>query len=273
VLSWGDTSILADITGFEMVQDTRAWVACDSGRLTAACTMDLRIRRDDADADPANELQQISKEGSTVTLSQGGGSFTDAVNDADANPLNEMQQLSRNGNQICISGQNCVEDKVGTPAQFQTTARGAPASCAGPSQSATVGCTGMCSCMASGPPGQPASCSCKACCTTSTQTLTSSCTASGGTASCTPTGEQLTGCLSGTFDGTNGCVSTGSCTASGTCEAGGSQQCKLVSCTCLAGSDGHCTCSVSASIQVSASCSPGTLTCYIPHVAMCGKNI
>jgi len=44
---------------------------------------------DDADADPANELQTISKTGSTVTLSNGGGSFTDAVDDADNNPTNE----------------------------------------------------------------------------------------------------------------------------------------------------------------------------------------
>jgi hypothetical protein len=44
---------------------------------------------DDADADPTNEIQTISKVGQTVTLSDGGGSFTDAVDDADADPANE----------------------------------------------------------------------------------------------------------------------------------------------------------------------------------------
>ncbi|MEZ5001340.1 MAG: hypothetical protein R2727_12240, partial [Bacteroidales bacterium] len=44
----------------------------------------------DEDADPANELQTISKSGSVVTLSGGGGSFTDAVNDADASISNEL---------------------------------------------------------------------------------------------------------------------------------------------------------------------------------------
>jgi hypothetical protein len=44
----------------------------------------------DADADPNNEIQTISKAGSTVTLSNGGGTFTDDVNDADADPNNEL---------------------------------------------------------------------------------------------------------------------------------------------------------------------------------------
>lgn len=47
----------------------------------------------DADADPNNELQTIGKSGSTVTLSNGGGSFTDEVNDADADPTNEIQNV------------------------------------------------------------------------------------------------------------------------------------------------------------------------------------
>lgn len=34
---------------------------------------------DDADADPSNELQTISRSGSTITLSNGGGSFTDSI--------------------------------------------------------------------------------------------------------------------------------------------------------------------------------------------------
>ena len=47
----------------------------------------------DNDNNSSNELQTISKSGSTVTLSNGGGSFTDAVNDADASPTNEIQDL------------------------------------------------------------------------------------------------------------------------------------------------------------------------------------
>ena len=44
---------------------------------------------DDADNNASNELQTISKSGSTVTLSNGGGNFTDEVNDADADSNNE----------------------------------------------------------------------------------------------------------------------------------------------------------------------------------------
>ncbi|MTB53043.1 hypothetical protein [Lewinella sp. W8] len=59
----------------------------------------------DADADPANELQTISKAGSTVTLSDGGGSFTDEVNDADADASNELNIASRpaNDNDVTLS--------------------------------------------------------------------------------------------------------------------------------------------------------------------------
>jgi len=52
---------------------------------------------DDADADAANELQTISKNGNTVTLSNNGGSFTDAVDDADADASNELQTISKDG--------------------------------------------------------------------------------------------------------------------------------------------------------------------------------
>ncbi len=57
----------------------------------------------DADADPTNELQTISKSGNTVTLSDGGGSFTDAVNDADADPTNEIQTISKSGSTVTLS--------------------------------------------------------------------------------------------------------------------------------------------------------------------------
>ncbi len=58
---------------------------------------------DDADADPTNEIQTISKSGNTVTLSNGGGSFTDEVDDDDANPNNELQTLSLTGNNLSLS--------------------------------------------------------------------------------------------------------------------------------------------------------------------------
>ncbi len=58
---------------------------------------------DDADNDPTNELQTISKTGNVVTLSQGGGSFVDAVDDADADPTNELQTISLAGNVLSLS--------------------------------------------------------------------------------------------------------------------------------------------------------------------------
>ena len=44
-----------------------------------------------------NELQTITKTGSTVTLSNSGGSFTDEVNDADFDATNEIQNISTDG--------------------------------------------------------------------------------------------------------------------------------------------------------------------------------
>lgn len=58
---------------------------------------------DDADADPNNELQSIAKVGNVVTLSNGGGSFVDEVNDADADPLNELQTLSLSNDTLFLS--------------------------------------------------------------------------------------------------------------------------------------------------------------------------
>jgi hypothetical protein len=58
----------------------------------------------DADTSVTNELQTITKVGNVVTLSNGGGSFTDDVNDADFDPTNEIQNLSITGNNLNISG-------------------------------------------------------------------------------------------------------------------------------------------------------------------------
>ncbi len=60
-----------------------------AGNISISSGNALTLNVNDADANPANELQTISKTGSTVTLSNGGGSFTDAVDDADNDPTNE----------------------------------------------------------------------------------------------------------------------------------------------------------------------------------------
>lgn len=62
----------------------------------------------DTDNNPTNELQQLTKTGNIISLSQGGGSVTDEVNDADANPANELQTLSLSGLQLSISNGNSV---------------------------------------------------------------------------------------------------------------------------------------------------------------------
>lgn len=63
----------------------------------------------DADPDPLNEIQTLSKNGSTVSLSRNGGSFTDEINDADADPANELQQLNLNGMSLSISNGNSID--------------------------------------------------------------------------------------------------------------------------------------------------------------------
>ena len=86
----------------------------------------------DFDIDSTNELQTITKSGSTVNLSNGGGSFTDddsqtlilsgtmlsisngnsvqigGTVDLDYDPLNEIQNLSLNNDSLKISGSNYV---------------------------------------------------------------------------------------------------------------------------------------------------------------------
>ncbi len=60
--------------------------------------------KDDADADPANEIQVLSKSGNAVTLSKNGGSFVDAVDDADADKTNELQDLQLTGTVLGLTG-------------------------------------------------------------------------------------------------------------------------------------------------------------------------
>jgi hypothetical protein len=50
--------------------------------------------------------QTVSKVGSTVTLSDGGGTFTDEVNDADASPTNELNVFTRASSSNTVTGTN-----------------------------------------------------------------------------------------------------------------------------------------------------------------------
>ena len=65
---------------------------------------------DDADADPANEIQTISRAGSTVTLSNGGGSFQDSVNVYTAG---EGVEISNNVISVSSSGGRYVGELYG----------------------------------------------------------------------------------------------------------------------------------------------------------------
>ena len=82
--------------------------ALEVGDAGGTLTTDLGSLVDDADADPANEIQTISKVDNLVTLSNSGGSFLDAVIDADHNPVNEFQTLSSVGNSLTISDGNTI---------------------------------------------------------------------------------------------------------------------------------------------------------------------
>ena len=62
----------------------------------------------DNDDDSSNEIQTISKSGSTVTLSDGGGTFTDAVDDADADNTNELQDISISGHDVSITNGSTI---------------------------------------------------------------------------------------------------------------------------------------------------------------------
>ncbi|OFX82274.1 MAG: hypothetical protein A2W99_09460 [Bacteroidetes bacterium GWF2_33_16] len=66
--------------------------------------------KDDADADPANEIQILTISNDTIYLSNGGFIKLpiDQVNDADANPTNELQNLMLIGDTLRISNGNQV---------------------------------------------------------------------------------------------------------------------------------------------------------------------
>jgi hypothetical protein len=71
-----------------------------------AIEIDEDISLVSGDADPNNEIQTISQNGNTVTLSNGGGSVS--VEDGDSDATNEFQDLSIAGQLLTISDGNTV---------------------------------------------------------------------------------------------------------------------------------------------------------------------
>lgn len=63
----------------------------------------------DDDFDATNEIQSLTKSGNTVTLSNGGGNFTDEVDDADSDVTNEIQGLSLNANNLELTSGGSVD--------------------------------------------------------------------------------------------------------------------------------------------------------------------
>ena len=57
----------------------------------------------DADADPVNEIQLLTKDGNIVSLSIGGGTFIDEVEDDDADSTNEFQTIDKLDNIVTLS--------------------------------------------------------------------------------------------------------------------------------------------------------------------------
>ncbi len=66
---------------------------------------------------PPGPVQTLSKVGNQIILSDGGGSVTDDTNDADHDPANELQTLSLNGNTLSISNGNSVSLTGNSPWQ------------------------------------------------------------------------------------------------------------------------------------------------------------
>lgn len=111
----------------------------EGGLTTVVDLTDLRDGMEDADADPENELQDLSLNGNELSLTQDASSvdlnkfldntdnqqltlegqnltiqngntvvLTDNVNDADADPVNEIQRLALTGHELTIEGGNTV---------------------------------------------------------------------------------------------------------------------------------------------------------------------
>ncbi len=73
--------------------------------------------KDDADADPSNEIQMLSIEGNQLSISHGNTinlPATGAV-DADSDATNELQQLSLNGHELSLTKGNSVNLPISVP--------------------------------------------------------------------------------------------------------------------------------------------------------------
>jgi hypothetical protein len=68
---------------------------------------------DDADADPTNEVQDISLSGTDLSITAGStidlSVLQDGVNDADADPVNEIQDISLSGTDLSITSGSTVD--------------------------------------------------------------------------------------------------------------------------------------------------------------------
>ena len=72
-------------------------------------TVILSDEVNDADADPGNEIQDISISGHDLSISSGSTvTLPDQVDDADADPVNELQDISFVGNELSITGGSTV---------------------------------------------------------------------------------------------------------------------------------------------------------------------
>lgn len=99
LITGGDPSSTNELNTTVVLSGTNLEVTDPGGTIIT----DLSSLVNDADASATNEIQSITKVGSLVTLSDGGGSFTDDVNDADADATNELQTISKAGNAITLS--------------------------------------------------------------------------------------------------------------------------------------------------------------------------
>jgi hypothetical protein len=105
-------------TGASWNNSTNTFSVTDAGGSKSAVI--TGFLESEVDGSTTNELQTISKSGSTVTLSNGGGSFTDAVNDADASATNELQNLGYTASTRTITISN------GTNTQLPIASTSAP---------------------------------------------------------------------------------------------------------------------------------------------------
>jgi len=81
---------------------------------------------DDADADPTNELQDLSLSGNELTISQGNTVVFD-FDDADASPVNELQTISIDENVVTLSHDGgTIELPEGFDGQYSAVWRALP---------------------------------------------------------------------------------------------------------------------------------------------------